>query len=287
MELGVTFIDTGSFYGFAEERIGKSGVAKLPNIIVSTKCGHVLDKGEKISDEELAKLMRGEVESSLQKLGLDHLELVQVHGGTAERIRDGSIIQATQKLKDAGLVRFVGISTRGIDAPLAAIESGYFDVLQLAHSILDQRMEEKVFAEAAKHNIGIINRSALLKGALTPAAQYLSPVLAPLKKSSDAAKEIAERLGMDLPTLALRFALSSPEVGSVLVGTNKLKHMQTALTAAEQGPLPQDILTELHALAIDDPMQVDPKNWPANMVADTVGGKKVPHPSRTVQEENG
>src|SRR3989344_4723667 len=280
MERGVTLIDTGSFYGVAEERIGKSGVAKLPNVIVSTKCGHVLDKGEKISDEELAKLMRSEVESSLQKLGLDHLELVQVHGGTAERIRDGSIIQATQKLKDAGLVRFVGISTRGEEAPLAAIESGYFDVLQLAHSILDQRMERRIFVEAKKHNIGIINRSALLKGALTPAAEYLSPVLAPLKQNSDAAKKIAEGLGMDLPTLALRFELSSPEVGSVLVGTNKLRHMQTALAAAEQGPLSSDVLDELHTLWIDDPMQVDPKNWPADMVADTVGGKKVPHPNR-------
>jgi len=280
VERGVTFIDTGSFYGVAEERIGKSGVAKMPGVIVSTKCGHVLDKGEDISDEALAKVMREDVESSLRKLGLDHLELVQVHGGTAERIKDGSIIQAVQKLKDAGLVRFAGISTRGEEAPLAAIESGFFDVLQLAHSILDQRMEDRVIAEAAKHNIGIINRSALLKGALTPAAEYLSPVLAPLKKNSDAAKRIAENLGIDLPTLALRFALSSPEVGSVLVGTNKISHLQSALDASGQGPLTQDVLDELHTLAVDDPMQVDPKNWPSSMVADTVGGKKVPHPNR-------
>ena len=85
---------------------------------------------------------------------------------------------------------------------------------------------------------------------------------------------------MDLPTLALRFALSAPEVGSVLVGTNKLKHLEDALVAAEAGLLPKDVLDELHALAIDDPMQVDPKNWPADMVADTVGGKKVPHLNR-------
>jgi len=280
VERGVTFIDTGSFYGFAEERIGKSGVAKLPHVMVSTKCGHILDKGEVISDDELAKIMRNDVEASLQKLGLDHLELVQVHGGTAERIKDGSIIPAMQKLKDAGLVRFVGISTRGEEAPLAAIESGFFDVLQLAHSILDQRMTKRVFAEAQKHNLGIINRSALLKGALTPAAEYLSPVLAPLKKNSDAAKAIAGNIGIDLPTLALRFALSHKETGSVLVGTNKLTHLETAIAAAEQGSLPEDVLQELYKLAIDDPMQVDPKNWPANMVADTVGGEKVPHPSR-------
>ncbi|MEK7133853.1 MAG: aldo/keto reductase [Patescibacteria group bacterium] len=277
---GVTFIDTGSFYGVAEERIGKSGVAKMPGVIVTTKCGHVLDKGEAISDTELAKIMKADVEASLQKLGLAHLELVQVHGGTAERIKDGSIIGAMQKLKDEGKVRFVGISTRGEEAPLAAIESGFFDVLQLAHSILDQRMAKRVFAEAKKHDIGIINRSALLKGALTPAAEHLSPVLAPLKKNSDAAKKVAERIGTDLPSLALRFALSHGETSSVLVGTNKLKHLESALAASEAGPLPQDILNELYALAIDDPMQVDPKNWPSSMVADTKNGKKVPHPDR-------
>jgi len=280
VERGVTFIDTGSFYGVAEERIGRSGVAKLPGVIVSTKCGHVLDRAEAITDKDLAKIMRNDVEASLQKLGLDHLELVQVHGGTAERIKDGSIIGAMQKLKDEGKVRFVGISTRGEEAPLSAIESGFFDVLQLAHSILDQRMTKRVFAEARKRNIGIINRSALLKGALTPAAEHLAPVLSPLKKNSDAAKKIAECLGIDLSTLALRFALSNDAISTVLVGTNKFKHIESALRAAADGPLPEDILKELSALAIDDPLQVDPKNWPADMVADTKDGKKVPHPSR-------
>ncbi len=280
VDRGVTFIDTGSFYGVAEERIGKSGVAKMPGVIVSTKCGHVLDKGEVISDADLAKEMRKNVEDSLLKLGLDHLELVQVHGGTAERIKDGSIIGAMQKLKDEGKVRFVGISTRGEEAPLAAIESGFFDVLQLAHSILDQRMTKRVITEAKKHNIGIINRSALLKGALTPAAEYLSPVLAPLKKNSDTAKKIAADLGTDLSSLALRFALSDDAISTVLVGTNKLRHVESALAAAAAGPLPEDVLAELRILAIDDPMQVDPKNWPADMVADTKDGKKVPHPNR-------
>src|SRR3989344_3386137 len=65
VERGVTFIDTGSFYGVAEERIGRSGVAKLPGVIVSTKCGHVLDRAEAITDKDLAKIMRNDVEASL------------------------------------------------------------------------------------------------------------------------------------------------------------------------------------------------------------------------------
>ena len=273
--LGVTFIDTGHFYGAAEERIGKSNIAQTPGVIVSTKCGHVLDRGEEISDAELARAMRAEVEESLRKLKLDVIPLVQVHGGSAERIKDGSIIAGMQAIKDAGLAQYVGISTRGEEAPLAAIESGFFDTLQLAHNVLDQRMVARVFAEAKKKNIGIINRSVLLKGALTPASQYLAPQLAELKKNSDMAGEIAKELGTDLPALAIRFALSNEAVSTVLVGSNKIKNIEKAVAAAEAGPLPPDVLTKLRELAITDPLQVDPKNWPAEMVADAKDGKKI------------
>ncbi|MBI4093343.1 aldo/keto reductase [Candidatus Kaiserbacteria bacterium] len=275
VELGVTFIDTGHFYGAAEERIGKSGIAKRPGVIVSTKCGHVLDRGEDISDADLAREMAAEVDESLEKLGLDVIPLVQVHGGTQARIRDGSIIKAMQKIKDAGKVRFVGISTRGEEAPLAAIESGFFDTLQLAHSILDQRMVGRVFAEAKKRGIGVINRSVLLKGALTPASKYLAEELADLKRNSDGAAKIAVELGTDLPSLAIRFALSEPAVHTVLVGSNKLKNIESAVRAANDGPLPADVIEKLRKLAVPDPMQVDPKNWPAKMVADAKDGEKV------------
>lgn len=275
VELGVTFIDTGHFYGAAEERIGKSGIAKLPGVLISTKCGHVLDRGEDISDADLARGMEAEVDESLQKLGLDVIPLVQVHGGSAERIRDGSIIAAMQKLKDSGKVRYVGISTRGEEAPLVAIASGFFDTLQLAHSILDQRMCARVFVEAKRHGIGVINRSVLLKGALTPASTYLAAELSDLKHSSDAAARIAEELGTDLPSLAIRFALSEQAVHTVLVGSNKLKNIESAVRAAEAGPLPAEIIAKLRGLAVADPIQVDPKNWPAEMVADAKDGKKV------------
>ncbi|KKW19672.1 MAG: Oxidoreductase, aldo/keto reductase family [Parcubacteria group bacterium GW2011_GWA2_51_10] len=275
VELGVTFIDTARFYGEAEERIGKSGILKAEGVLVSTKCGHVLDRGGDMSEAELARRLEAEVDESLRKLKLDEIALVQVHGGTVERIRDGSIICAMQELKDSGKVRFVGISTRGEEAPLAAIESGFFDTLQLAHSILDRRMVVRVLPEAQKKNIGVINRSVLLKGALTSASKYLSPELAPLKQASDKAGRIAAECGMDLPELAVRFALSNPSVHTVLVGSNKVKNIESAVRSAAAGPLPEDILERLLPLAIEDAMQIDPKYWPADMVSDAKDGKKV------------
>jgi aryl-alcohol dehydrogenase-like predicted oxidoreductase len=279
--LGINFIDTGAFYGLAEDRIGKSGIAKIPGVIVSTKCGHFLDKGEDMSDDELYTLMRTDVLNSLKKLDLKKLPLVLVHGGSAEQIKKGGIIKAMQKIKDEGLVGYVGISTRGFDAPLAAIESGFFDVLQVAYSILDQRIAEKILVEADKKNIGIINRSVLLKGVLSNSAKYLNEAMKPLKDNTEKVRMIAEELGIDLPTLAVRFALSNSAVGTVLVGSNKIKHVEEAVEASNQGVLSEEILKRLYELGIDDPMQVDPKNFPDSVVADTkIDGTKIPHPNR-------
>ncbi len=275
VDLGITFIDTGHFYGVAEERIGKSGIAKIKGVVVSTKCGHVLDRGEKITDEELAKKFREEIEGSLKKLHLDCIPLVQIHGGSAEQISSGIISETMNALKKEGKLKHFGISTRGIEAPLSAIKDGNFETLQLAHSIFDQRMIPRVFHEAKKNNIGIINRSVLLKGALTPARQYLAPSLVQLRKNGDTAEKIAKEMGIDLPTLAIRFALSNSSIDTVLVGSNKIKNIESAVRASEAGRLPDDVIKKLIKLAINDPMEVDPKNWPSDYVSDVKDGKKI------------
>ncbi len=275
VDLGITFIDTAHFYGEAEERIGKSGVAKLPGVVVATKCGHVLDRGESFTAEEFEWQVRSEVEESLRKLKLDVLSLVLYHGGSPEQIRSGLLVEVVQKLKDEGKVRFAGISTRGEESPLAAIETGFFDVIQVGHSILDQRLVARILSLAEKRNIGVMNRSVLLKGALTGARRHLPDELAPLKANADRAEAIGRGFGVDLPTLAIRFALSNPAISIVLVGTNKLEHLKRARNAALAGPLPADVLVELRGLAIDDYRQVDPKYWPADSVSDAKGGLKV------------
>ena len=99
--------------------------------------------------------------------------------------------------------------------------------------------------------------------ALTPSNVHLFPWLAPLKANADNAEKIAMRLGLDLPTLAIRFALSEPSIRTVLIGSNKIKHMQNAIGAAIAGSLSDETITKLKSLAISDPAQVDPRNWKA------------------------
>ena len=262
VDLGITYFDTAYFYGLAEERIGKSGIAKNSNVVITTKCGQFLEKGEDPRGKELEQKLREQIEASLNNLRIESVPILMLHGGSEEQIKRGELVSLLHKFKKEGKAQFIGISTRGKEAPLAAIESGAFDVVQTAYSILDRRMDKNVLPLALEKNIGIVNRSVLLKGALSNLVSHLPSGLEVLKENSAKAKKVADELGCDLPTLAIRFTLSEPALSTVLIGTNKLENLKKSVLAVEEGPLPKDIANKLKKLAIDDPMQVDPSKWP-------------------------
>ena len=263
LELGVTYFDTARAYELAEERIGKSGIAKKEGVLVGTKCAKFLEKGENPSPSEMEAIVRAEVDESRKKLDMDVLPLLFFHGVSKAQIEEGIIIEIMQKLRDEEKILFTGISLRGEEAALAAVESDFFDVIEIAHSILDQRLVLHVLTLAKEKNIGVINRSVLMKGALTDGVHMLPDKLAKVKENSEKARAIAEELGISLPSLAIRFAISNPAVSTALIGTATLSHLETAKQAIEQGPLPEDVLARLRGLAIDDPEQVDPSLWPS------------------------
>lgn len=262
VDLGVTYFDTANFYGLAEERIGKSGIGHNPNVVIATKCGQFLEKGEDPRGSELEKRLRDQIQTSLSNLRLSTATILMLHGGSPEQIRRGELIELLGKFKKEGKAQFLGISTRGEGAPLAAIESGAFDVIQVAYSILDQRMSRRVLPLAVKEDIGVIGRSVLLKGALTELVNILPKSLSWLKRNVVQASIIAEdEVGCSLPELAIRFALSNSTVSTVLIGTNKPENLNQASSFVSKNSLSADIISKLEGLAIDDPMQVDPSKW--------------------------
>jgi aryl-alcohol dehydrogenase-like predicted oxidoreductase len=120
-----------------------------------------------------------------------------------------------------------------------------------------------VLPAASQAGIGVINRSVLLKGSLTKLRHQLPPGLELLRASADKAEQIATNFDTDLPTLAIRFALSNPHISTVLIGTNKIENLTLAVKAIEAGLLPQEIISQLKKLALTDLNQVDPAKWPS------------------------
>ena len=262
VEMGITYIDTARGYGLAEERIGKSGIGKNSTVIIGTKFGQFLKQEPSLHGPELEKRVRQDIDESRKNLNQEVLQLAQFHNELEDFADYSEIIEIAEKLKIEQKVLHVGIAVRGEAAALAAIETNFFETIQLAYNIVDQRMAENVLELAHEKNIGIINRSVLLKGALTPARAKLPETLAQLLKNADKAEKIAKSIGINLPTLAIRFVLSSPAVSTALIGTVNANRIESALEAFNAGPLPEDVLEQLRTLAITDPAEIDPAQWP-------------------------
>jgi 1-deoxyxylulose-5-phosphate synthase len=262
VEMGVTYIDTARGYGLAEERIGKSGVSKNENIVIGTKCGQFLKNAPELTGKDLEMRIREEIGQSRAHLQQEVLQLVQIHNELEDYTNFSEIIEIMQKLKDEGKVQHVGIAIRGEAAATAALATGFFETIQTAYNIVDQRMAPSVFPKAKEQGVGVINRSVLLKGALTNVREKLPSSLSHLKENADKAALIAESMNISLPTLALRFVLTNPAISTALIGTTKIAHIQAAIEAASEGPLPEDVIIKLRELTINTPDQIDPAKWP-------------------------
>jgi len=258
-EQGINFFDTARGYGESEAILGR-GLAGCNSSVVATKVGVPDPSGN--NSHRLNDAVMGSLEASLCALRRDVLDLVQIHNATAKDLGAGEILTVLERARDQGKVRFIGASVYGEDAALAAIRSESVDVLQIAINLLDQRMMNRVLPEAKKANVGVIARSALLKGALTERAKLLPPKLRAL---TDAASRTRETLGEtweSLPRAALRFCLSVAGVHSVLVGLKTLSELPEAMAAETEGPLSSASMSKTSALTLHDEDLLNPAHWP-------------------------
>jgi aryl-alcohol dehydrogenase-like predicted oxidoreductase len=171
------------------------------------------------------------------------------------------MVSCLERAREAGKLRYIGASVYGEEAALAAIRTGKIQILQVALSLLDQRMCEKVIPEARTGGLGVLTRSALLKGALTKRAQWLPPGLQALSRASErAVRELGVRW-KSLPSMALRFCLSMEGVHCVLSGVRNSAEVDDCLAACAAGPIAPGLLTKAYGLALSDEFLLNPSHW--------------------------
>ena len=262
-DAGINLFDTAPAYGQSENQLGKA-LGSRSDCYIATKVS--IPKAESGSMLR-GQRMRDEIEASLKEslLALQRpvLDLVQIHNATVELIEDGEMLEVLRAAQRGGRLHFLGASVYSEAEALAVINAECFDTLQVAYSILDQRMARKVFPAARRAGVGIIVRSALLKGALTAKAQWLPEELSLLRQRAEGARDLlAAGSWGALPNAALRFCLSNPWVSTVLVGVRTAEELRSALAAARAGPLPGDLLSKAKGLALDDERLLNPSHWP-------------------------
>lgn len=258
VDKGITLFDTAPNYGISEELVGRA-IGNRPDCHIATKVSLDLQNSNPF---ELERAINSSLERSLKNLQREVLDIVQIHNATAETIEHCIITKTLLKAKATGKIRSIGVSVYDDTAAIAAINTGSFDVIQVAHSILDQRKKRKVFPMTNSSNIGIINRSVLLKGVLTSRSDVLPYELSPLK---EAVQKIIKTLNIsieELPETAIRFCLSSESVHTVLIGATSREEIDTAVKATACPPFDDNMLKIITGFALDEEKLLNPSYWP-------------------------
>jgi aryl-alcohol dehydrogenase-like predicted oxidoreductase len=259
VEGGVNFFDTAPAYGRSEMLLGEA-LASHKDCLVATKVP-IPENVDEISQSELMQWVNKSLAESLRRLGREVLDVVQIHNATVDVLRQGNMVFCLERAREAGKLRYIGASVYGEEAALAAIRTGKIQVLQIALSLLDQRMRDKVIPEASAAGVGVLTRSVLLKGTLTKRAQWLPPSLSPLSHASERAVRELDTCWEDLPSMALRFCLSVDGVHCVLSGVRNSAEVEDCLAACAAGPIAPPLFAKACGLGLSDERLLNPSHW--------------------------
>ena len=167
VDSGINFIDTADVYGNgeSEKAVGRFVKSRSERIYVATKCGRQLNPHT--SEAYQPAILRKFVENSLKNMGLETLDLIQLHCPPTEVYYRPEIFELFDRLKDEGKVLNLGISVEKVEEALKGIEYQNVTSVQIIFNVFRQRPAELFFEQAQKKNVGIIVRVPLASGLLT------------------------------------------------------------------------------------------------------------------------
>jgi aryl-alcohol dehydrogenase-like predicted oxidoreductase len=168
LELGVNWIDTAAAYGFgrSEEVVGRAleGVVERPYVF--TKCSLVEGPGRSVVHDLSRDSMLREAEASLKRLGIDAIDLYQIHWPIPEpQIEEGWA--ALAELKEQGLVRHIGVSNFDVEQLRRIQRIAPVETLQPPYSLVARDVEDEILPFAEREDIGVIVYSPMGSGLLT------------------------------------------------------------------------------------------------------------------------
>ena len=260
---GVNFIDTARAYGESEAILGKALQGRRDEVVLATKVNLHQPDGTLPAGAALRAHMLNSLETSLQLLQTEYIDLWQIHNvDGAVLARHEEVASTFADLLGSGKIRATGGSFYGAEAPAMALDLNLFDVLQVTYSVFDQRLEEQVLPRAQAQNVGVMVRSVLLKGALTERADHLPEHLEPLRVHSHRYRQIVADadLGLTSAQAAIAFALTHPQISSVLIGVRSQEELNENLPALTT-ELPAAFLRQLRTLRLDDDQLLNPGAW--------------------------
>lgn len=242
LDLGINFIDTSPDYGISEQRIGQYLGARRDEFILATKCGCSYTQHEdhlEIDHIWEPDVVRRNLETSLDRLRTDHIDILQFHGGDAQTLERAGLIDLLMEFRSQGMINFIGVSSSLPHLP-AMIDLGVFDTFQIPYSCLAPQ-HHALITQAAETGAGIIIRGGIAQGG--PEAEIQRPALIDVWQRANLDELLP--VGMSRAELILRYTISHPHCHTTIVGTCNHEHLAENLAAAQAGPLPKALYDEV------------------------------------------
>ncbi|MCX8130816.1 MAG: aldo/keto reductase [Clostridia bacterium] len=257
---GINFIDTASSYGDSEEKIGNYVSQNDNDFIIATKLAKISPQDVE-NKESIKNIIYSSVELSLSNLKLDKLNLLQLHQADSYITNSEYFWHAISNLKSENLIDSFGISVYETKETIKLVNEyrQYIDFFQIPYNVFDRRFDDLVdtFKE---FKIGIISRSAFLKGVITCREDSLPKELFQLGEYKNKLNTLAKELELGVDELVLQFVNSKDFISTTILGINSVSELQRNIDII-QGSKINNQLHELEQLKVTDIALIDPRNW--------------------------
>ncbi|MEV4019842.1 aldo/keto reductase [Nonomuraea angiospora] len=271
LEAGINLIDTADMYGDgeSEELVGKAIAGRRDDIVLATKAS--MPMGEEPNHQGSSRRwLVTELDNSLRRLGVDHVDLYQIHRWDPTT-GDEETLSALTDLQRAGKIRYFGSSTfpayRIVQAQWAARDHhlSRYVTEQPSYSILQRGIESHVLPVTEQYGLGVLVWSPLasgwLSGAIREGREIATNRSAFMPRRFDTSipsnrarldaverlAKVAEAAGLTMIQLALGFVTAHPAVTSAIIGPRTLDHLRSHLAAADT-VLSADVLDAIDAI---------------------------------------
>jgi aryl-alcohol dehydrogenase-like predicted oxidoreductase len=262
LELGVNWIDTAAQYGFghSEAVVGRALAGLDERPYVFTKGGQPEGPGRTTVQSLRRDSLRRELEGSLSRLGLDAIDLYQIHWPIpAEEIEEGW--STLVELRDEGLVRHIGVSNFDVEQLRRIQQIAPVETLQPQYSLVVREAEDELLPFCGGEGIGVIVYSPMGSGLLTGAmtrerieslpdddwrkhdARFQEPQLSRHLALVERLKAVAERHGTTPGAVAVAWTLRNPAVDGAIVGFRRPGQVDPIIAAAGLELTDDDVAT--------------------------------------------
>ncbi len=258
---GVNFFDTANVYGQgdSERMLGKLIRGKRDQVILCSKAGMTISMSQTFirSIKPLANIilrnwkrgrtntiaarkqkerqcfepdyLKNQIEGSLRRLGTDYLDIFLLHIPPMEIIKDETVFEMLEKLKQKGLIRFIGVSCETPETAIASMSRVGIECVQVPVNLMETGIIKRVLPFAHEKGIGVISREPFAGGAL-----FTYPAF----------QKFHAKHSKWLPShLALKYALQQDDSSVVLTGMSCLRHLEENMQILSLPELPEEEAT--------------------------------------------